>query len=233
MVNAVELELLWATVERGMAAAQMADEPLALAGAAWTVGMMLRVGGRMDEALLLADEAAGFLEPRLADSPDEWLAMWGALKLHGALSSARAGRDGVAWAYWDRAAEAAARLPDGYGHPWTVFGTAKLDLTGVSLTVDLWRSREALRRAEQLDPELIPSRERRGRLYVEMVRGHAAAEERIAAARLLLTACDEGVDAVRYSPAARSIVDDLRERPPRAIRDDVRALSIRIGLDAP
>jgi len=64
-----------------------------------------------------------------------------------------------------------------------------------------------------------------------MARGYHAGDERIAATRLLLAACDEGVDAVRYSPAARAIVDDLRERPPRAIRDAVRALTIKLGLD--
>jgi len=48
----------------------------------------------------------------------------------------------------------------------------------------------------------------------------------MAATRLLLAACDEGIDAVRYSPAARAIVDDLQERPPpcdprrRASADD-------------
>jgi transcriptional regulator with XRE-family HTH domain len=231
IVNAAEPELLWLVVERGMAAAQVADEPLALAGAAWTVGMMLRVAGRMDEALSLVHEAADLLEPRLPDAPDDWRGMWGALALHGAVTAARAGRDGDAWAHWDRAGRAARSLPEGYAHPWTVFGQANTDLTAVSLTVDLWRSREALRRAESIEPASIPSRERRGRLYVEMARGYHAADERIAATRLLLAACDEGVDAVRYSPAARVIVDDLRERPPRAIRQDVRALTIRLGLD--
>jgi hypothetical protein len=71
-VNAAEPELLWLVVERAMAAAQAADEPLVLAGAAWTVGMMLRVAGRMDEALSLVREAADLLEPRLPDAPDEW-----------------------------------------------------------------------------------------------------------------------------------------------------------------
>ena len=62
LVNAAPPELLWLVVERGMTAAQAADQPLALAGAAWTVGNMLRIGGRMDEALNLVHEAADLLE---------------------------------------------------------------------------------------------------------------------------------------------------------------------------
>ncbi|HET6215301.1 MAG TPA: XRE family transcriptional regulator, partial [Micromonosporaceae bacterium] len=161
----------------------------------------------------------------------DWLGMWGALQLSGAVTAARAGREGDAWAHWDRAEEAVRRLPGGYAHPWTMFGRANLDLTGVSLTVDLWKSREALRRAEAIEPNTVPSRERRGRLFVEMARGYHAAGEPIATVRLLLLACDEGVDAVRYSPAARAIIDELVAHPPRAVRGDVRSLSIRLGLD--
>ena len=228
LVNAAEPELLWLVVDRGMAAAQTADEPLALAGAAWTVGMMLRVGGRMEEALALTSEAAGVLEPYLPDAPVEWRAMWGALQLHGALTAARVGREGDAWALWDRADAAARALPAGYAHPWTVFGSANVAVHGVSLTMDLWKSRDALRRAETIEPEAIPSRERRGRFFVEMARGHHAVGDRIAATRLLLRACDDGVDAVRWSPAAQVIVDDLVAKPPAAIRDDVRALAAKV-----
>jgi hypothetical protein len=231
LVNTAEPALMWLVVDRAMAAAQAADDPLALAGAAWTVGMVLRAEGRMDEALALVDEATRLLEPRLPDSPDDWLGMWGALKLHGALTAGRAGREGDAWAYWDSAHAAIRRLSTGYVHSWTVFGSANAELTAISLTVDLWKSREALRVAEAIDPDTIPSRERRGRLFVEMARGHHAVGERVAATRLLLAACDEGVDAVRYSPAARAIVEDLRDGPPRAIRQDVHALAARVGLD--
>jgi tetratricopeptide (TPR) repeat protein len=232
LVNAAEPDLLWLVVERGMAAAQVADEPLALAGAAWTVGMLLRGAGRAEEALTLVDEAAELLEPRLSEAEDDWAGMWGALRLHAATTAARAGRDAQAWSYWDQAAEAARRLPAGYAHSWTMFSQANVDLTAVSLSVDLWKSREALRRAESIEPAAIPSRERRGRLYVEMARGYHAAGERIATTRLLLAACDEGVDAVRYSPAASAILDDLRASPPRSIRGDVQALTSKVGLES-
>lgn len=156
LVNAAEPELMWLVAERSMNAARIADEPVALAGAAWTVGMVLRTAGRMDEALALVDEAAGVLEPSLPDAPDDWRGLWGALQLHAASTLARIGREGDAWARWDRAADTALRLPDGYAHPWSMFSGANVDLHGISLTVDLWKSRDALRRAELLDPATIP-----------------------------------------------------------------------------
>lgn len=232
IVNAAEPELIWLVVDRAMAAAQIADTPLALAGAAWSVAMMQRIAGRADEALTLVREAADALEPSLPDGPDDARAMWGALQLHAAITAGRAGHEGEAWAYWDRAAGVARTLPSGYAHPWTMFGAANVDLYAVSLTVDLWKSRDALRKAEQIDPDSLPSRERRGRLFVEMARGHHGAGDRVAASRLLLRACDEGVDAVRWSPAARVILDDLVARPPTAVRDDVAALAAKVTASA-
>src|SRR5262249_8766685 len=117
LVNAADPALLWLVVDRAMGAAQVADQPLALAGGAWTVGLMLRGDGRMDEALDLVRDGAALLEPALADGDDETRAMWGALQLHGAVTCARAGRDGDAWAWWDRAAAVARTLRTGYEHP--------------------------------------------------------------------------------------------------------------------
>ncbi len=76
------------------------------------------------------------------------------------------------------------RLPARYAHPWTTFGAGNVALHAVSLDVDLWKSRDGLRRAERIDPATIPSRERRGRFFVELARGHHAAGDQIAATRV-------------------------------------------------
>jgi transcriptional regulator with XRE-family HTH domain len=230
LVNAAEPQLLWIVVDRAMAAARIADEPLTIAGAAWTVAIMQRGAGQIDAALSLVTDAGQALEPILADGSNEARSMWGALQLHAAITLARAGRDGDAWAAWDRAHRAARTLPKDYHHPWTAFGLGNVELHGISLTVDLWKSREALRRAEHIDPAILPSRERRGRLFVEMARGYHASGDRVSACRLLMRACDEGTDAVRWSPAARLIVDDLTARPPSIVRADVAALASRLGI---
>src|ERR1700734_2769778 len=80
-VWASETELAVPAADRAMPAAQDADEPLALAGAAWTLGMVQRSAGDTEGALDLAGNAAALLEPRLEDGPDELRAMYGALQL--------------------------------------------------------------------------------------------------------------------------------------------------------
>ena len=112
VVWASEAELNWTAADRAMSAAQDADTPAALAGAAWTLGMVQRSAGDTDGALTLAAEAAGLLEPRLENADDELRGMYGALQLHAATTAARAGREGDAWRHWD-AASATARTAAG------------------------------------------------------------------------------------------------------------------------
>ena len=122
VVWASEAELNWTAADRAMTAAQDADTPAALAGAAWTLGMVQRSAGDTDGALTLAREAADLLEPRLEDADDKMRALYGALQLHAATTAARAGREGDAWRHWDAASATAGRLPGRYHHPWTMFG---------------------------------------------------------------------------------------------------------------
>lgn len=123
--------------------------------------MVQRSAGDTDGALTLAREAADLLEPRLEDGDDELRGMYGALQLHAATTAARAGREGDAWRHWDTASTTASRLPGGYYHPWTMFGSSNVKLHAVSISADLSRSAEARNRAEDMDPDEIPSRERR------------------------------------------------------------------------
>jgi hypothetical protein len=184
----------------------------------------------MEEALGLVAGAVRDLEPTLSNNTVDARAMVGALHLHAAVTLARMGRDGEAWRAWEKASIIAETLPTGYAHPWTVFGAANVQLHAISLSVDLWKSRDALRRAEQINPDHLPSRERRGGLFVELARSYHANGDRVSAGRMLVRASDEGVDAVAWSPAARLIVDDLVARTPAVIRADVATLCDRLEI---
>ena len=163
VVWASEAELTWTAADRAMTAAQDADTPAALAGAAWTLGMVQRSAGDTDGALTLAQDAAGLLEPRLEDADDETARRCTARSS----STPRPRRPGPAargtpGGTGTRPAPPPSRLPGGYYHPWTMFGAANVKLHAVSISADLSRSAEARNRAEEIDPEEIPSRERRG-----------------------------------------------------------------------
>jgi len=230
VVWASEAELTWTAADRAMTAAQDADTPEALAGAAWTLGMVQRGAGDTDAALTLAQEAAGLLQPRLEDADDETRGLYGALQLHAATTAARAGREGDAWRHWDAASVTAERLPDGYYHPWTMFGAANVKLHAVSISADLSRSAEARNRAEEIDPEEIPSRERRARLGVEIARSYHQRRDYPAMLHWLETAYATSADSVRYSPTARQMTADAVDHGGPLISRRARSLAGSIGL---
>jgi transcriptional regulator with XRE-family HTH domain/tetratricopeptide (TPR) repeat protein len=230
VVWASETELTWTAADRAMTAAQEADTPIALAGGAWTLAIVQRSGGDTDAAMALAVEAAGLLESRLEDAGDELRAMYGALHLHAATTAARAGHEGDAWRHWDVASDTASRLPGGYFHPWTMFGSANVKLHAVSISADLSQSAEARNQAEQIDPDEIPSRERRGRLGVEIARAYYQRHDYPGALHWLEEAYRTAQDSVRYSPSARQIAADVVENGGPLVSRRARSLAGSIGL---
>jgi hypothetical protein len=230
VVWASESELNWTAADRAMSAAQDADTPSALAGAAWTLGMVQRSAGDTDGALTLARDGADLLEPRLEDGDDELRGIYGALQLHAATTAARAGREGDAWRHWDQARATAIRRPGGYYHPWTMFGASNVKLHAVSIAADLSRSAEARNRAEDIDPDEIPSRERRGRLGVEIARAYHQRRDYPAALHWLETAYATSADSVRYSPTARQMTADAMDHGGALISRRARSLAGSIGL---
>jgi len=230
VVWASETELTWTVADRAMTAAQEADTPAALAGAAWTLGMVQRSAGDTDGAMTLALDAAGLLEPRLDDAGDELRAMYGALQLHAATTAARAGREGDAWAYWDAARATAEGLSDHYHHPWTMFGESNVKLHAVSISADLSKSAEARSSAENIDPEEIPSRERRGRLGVEIARAYHQRRDYPAMLHWLEEAHRTSADSVRYSPSARQMAADAVDHGGALISRRARSLAGSVGL---
>jgi transcriptional regulator with XRE-family HTH domain len=230
VVWASETELTWTVADRAMTAAQEADTPAALAGGAWTLGMVQRTAGDTDSALSLALDAAALLEPHLEDTSDELRAMYGALQLHAATTCARDGHEGDAWRYWDTAKATAERLGSRYHHPWTMFGSSNVDLHAVSISADLSKSAEARSRAEQIDAEEIPSRERRGRLGVEIARTYHQRRDYSATVHWLEEAYRTSADSVRYSPTARQMAADAVDHGGALVSRRARSLAGSIGL---
>ncbi|MGC4770121.1 helix-turn-helix domain-containing protein [Micromonospora sp. DT44] len=222
-------ELCWLTVDRGMAAALDADDPLAIAQSSWYAAHLLRAVGRGDEALARLGEARSLIEPRVADGGTEWAEMLADLHLCSALTRARTGDQG-AWSDWDAARRVVERaLPDGYVGLRTRVSRPLVDVYAVMCAVDLGDPDEAQRRAHALDPATIPSVERRGRHLVELARSADMEGAREATLHLLTRAEATSPETVRYSPAAQDMAGRLAREAPAAIRGEAAELARRIA----
>lgn len=223
-------ELAWVVADRALAAAQDADQPAAIAAAAWNMGNILRETSYPDEALRVVTEAADLIRPSLDGAPDDWRGIYGALQLHAAVTAAREGREGDAWRYWDKGDQVAKSLPASYVHPSTVFGRANVDFHAVSVATDLMKSQKALGIADDIDPDTMPSVERQARLWVEVARGHLQRGDRTAALYVMKKAYEVGAETVAYTPSARHVAADLWRNAPRAMRREAGELAAMVGV---
>jgi hypothetical protein len=174
-------------------------------------------------------EAADELSRHL-DNDAAAAGLYGSLCLHMGISAAYLGSAGEAWRYWDRADQIARNLPAGYFHPLTIFGRSNVDIHGVSIAAELRRFGEAVNRAERIQPEKVPSRERRGRLYGEIAAGHMQRGELPEAKRFLERAYDESPEEVPYSPLTRGVAIELVRGATGSLKTDAVALAERIGV---
>ncbi|MGW4388191.1 helix-turn-helix domain-containing protein [Streptomyces sp. NPDC004685] len=223
-------ELAWVVADRALAAAQDADQPAAIAASAWNMGNILRETAYPEEALRVVNEAADLIRPHLDGAPEDWRGIYGALQLHAAVTAAREGREGDAWRYWDKGDQVAKSLPASYVHPSTVFGRANVDFHAVSVATDLLKSQKAIGLADDIDPDVMPSRERRARLWVEVARGHLQRGDRTAALHVMKLAHEIGAETVSYTPSARQAVAELWRTAPRAMRKEASTLAAAVGV---
>lgn len=221
-------ELIHLTGDRAMQAAQDADDPHAIAAAAWYLNHVFRDAGERHEARVeLAAQAARLLRP---EQGGEDLARWGLLHLAIALSYAKTGREGEAWHYWDRAAEAARALGGDYTHPYLIFGTGMVEAYAVTMHADLVQGKKAVQQADRLRLASMPSATRRSFHLIETARAYSLRNEHVATVHLLKKAYEESPDTIRFNLFARSIVLELSEAGGATIRDDVLDLKEKLGL---
>ncbi|MFI5986717.1 helix-turn-helix domain-containing protein [Streptomyces sp. NPDC051555] len=220
-------ELVMMTGDRSMTAAQDADSPRAIAGAAWYMNHFYRDANEAADARVeLAEQAASLLRQ---DDEGE-LARWGLLQLAVALSFAKVGRAGLAWRYWDRANDAAGRLGEDYAHPWLIFGRGVVNAYALTMHNDLVQPGKALEVAAALDLDTVPSQTRRSYHLIEMARAHGLRGEGVATVALLQKARATSPETVRFNMHTRMVLPELARTGPRTVRADARSLALELGI---
>lgn len=224
-------ELLWRVADRAMVAAQESGDPEALACAGWFLCQVHRDAGDWDTAMAVTLDVVSALEARASDANPNLLALWGALNFEAAYTAARAGEEGRAWRYWDRADRVAQRLPESFYQPQTSFSRVIMGAHAVTIAVELQKSGEAVRQANRLDPAAIPSKPRRARHLIEAARGHYGKADNEATVAALRQAYESAPETIRFNGYARQITLDLLDGP-RSVRSDVHDLALKVGLVA-
>jgi hypothetical protein len=125
------------------------------------------------------------------------------------MGHARECRHAEAWHHWDEAAAFAERLRHNYQHPYTQFSGANVMVYSVALEVETGNAAAATDRAARLDPNEIPSTNRRAQHYIDVARGHHRAGRKAEVLPALLASAAESAETIVYSPDARALVSTL------------------------
>src|SRR2546430_1808343 len=161
-------ELLWVVADRAMAAAQLSEDPAAIARAAWFSAYLYRDFGVVEQAHQVVEDALMQLDAAGEQSP-VLLRQRSVVHLASAWNHARDGQPALAWRAWDAAVDADPASAQ-TASPHALFGATIPD-TALTLDVELGKTASAVRRAEGTDSDAVASVPRRTRPMIEAARG--------------------------------------------------------------
>lgn len=225
-VGRVDLALLAA--DRGLAAAENADDPIRLAAARWNLAHVLLAQGRPASAEAVAVHAAEAIAPQVGDDLNA-LAVQGSLRLISAMASVR---QGAVWAARDRVRSVApmAERTGECNACWTAFGPTNVAMYAVSVEVEAGETSEALRLAERINPGPSLSIERRVAFHLEQAKGYNHRRDHAGALVMLQAARVEAPEDLKYRPAARAALKVVVRRARGNVARQAARLAGEVGV---
>lgn len=225
-----ETDLAWVASERGLAAAQQADNPLVLGSLFRSVTHALHATGRFRPSVQLTEAAAGFLQPYLSTRADDGLlSIYGSLFLTGAVAASRAEDRQTTTAFLAEAQDAADRLGRDANIMWTAFGPTNVAIHRVSTAMELGDVQIALDLGPRIDTSDLPV-ERQVRHAIETARAYSARNRRDDALAVLLDAEQLAPEQIKHHAISRQLVLSwLRnQRGPRNMQLDQLARRLHL-----
>lgn len=156
--------------------------------------------------------------------------MWGTLHLYGAQSAARAEDPAESRRLLDVATGAAGELGSDREDSWLFFGPTNVGIQETGILVDLLDPTAALRRAESVDADRLPSVNRRCYHRLHLARANGLRRRDRETVRELIAAERIAPELVRYEPMARELVRAMLVRERRAANPQLRTLAEHLGM---
>jgi transcriptional regulator with XRE-family HTH domain len=224
-----DLDLGWIAADRAMlAGAQSGDDLLVGACAASMTGLIM-VQGEPGAAVELAMDAATTLR-HVKESSPQAVVVWGTLHLYAAQAAVRAGDSAEGRRLLDVAKGAAGELGTDREDYWLFFGPTNVGIQETGILVDLLDPTAALRRAESVDPDRLPSVNRRCYHRLHLARANGLRRRDRETVDELLAAERIAPELVRYEPMAREMVRAMLERERRSSNPHLRGLAGRLDV---
>ncbi len=224
-----EDDLAWIAADRAVSAAEQADDALLAAAGARALQQVLLAHGQLGDVIALGDTATAGLIPSRDASPER-LTVWGSLRLLAAFAAARLQDRAEHERLWGSASQAAERLGQDRKDLHLDFGPAMAAIQRVGMLVELYEPRAALRMAEAMPADPLPTVDRRCFHRMHQAKARFLRRDDSEAFGLLVQAERIAPEIVRYQPMAREMVRALLRRRRTRVPQDVRALAERLEV---
>jgi transcriptional regulator with XRE-family HTH domain len=224
-----DLDLGWIAADRAMLAGEQSGDDLLVGACAASMTGLIMVQGEPGEAVELAMDAAASLR-HVKESSPQALVVWGTLHLYAAQAAARADDPAECRRLLDVAADVAGELGTDREDYWLFFGPTNVGIQEAGILVDLLDPTAALQRAESVDPDRLPSVNRRCYHHLHLARAQGLRRRDRETVDELLAAERIAPELVRYEPMAREMVRAMLGRERRASNPHLRTLAGRLGM---
>ena len=225
-----ESDLAWIASERGLAAAQQADNPVVLGSLFRSVTHALHKTGRFQAGVELTEAAAVVLQPHLSSRADDaLLSIYGSLFLTGAVAASRADDRRTTSAFLTEAQDSATRLGRDANAMWTAFGPSNVAIHRMTTAMELGDVQVAVDLGPRVDASGLPV-ERQVRHAIETARAYSARNRRDDALGVLLDAEQLAPEQIKHHTISRQLVLSwLRNhRGPRSVPLDELARRLHL-----
>jgi transcriptional regulator with XRE-family HTH domain len=230
MARLGEADLAWVAARGSLEAAERVGDRVLEAASMWRLcHAALRVNN-LDEVPGLATETSRALRRSLEASAPASLTVYGGLQLVGAIAAVRNGDSAAADRFLTEAHRTAARLGEGRNDFWMTFGPTNVAIHDVEVLLERGDPARALRRAAAVDPDVLPSLERRSTHYVHLAHAYVLRRAATEATEALLQAERFNPEGLRYNMLARDLVRALLRRERQAAMPGLRGLARRLHL---
>jgi transcriptional regulator with XRE-family HTH domain len=222
-------QLSWIAADRAVSAAQHSGDELLVAAAQRQVGNALMRMGWLDEAAAVCSDGADAIAPTDATSRAGW-SVWGGLHELQAVIVVRSGEAAGAWRLLRDARAAAEHVGLGHNDYQDAFGPPNVGAHEVTVALETGNAVEALRTADRVEVEQLPTAARRARFLLDTAHAHGLRKDDAAAVAVLLEAERHSPEVIRHQVLAHELVRAFLGRERRSRTPGLRGLAHRLGV---
>ncbi|MFG2091171.1 helix-turn-helix domain-containing protein [Spirillospora sp. NPDC048824] len=222
--------LAWVAADRSMQAARNSQDLTIIGSSARIITHALMNDGHHGAATQTASTYAERIGRDTDQRTPDFLSVYGALLLRGAVAAGHRTDRHTAAALLDEAQDAGRELGGDFNHRWTAFGPTNVQLHRVNIALQLGDAGAAIQEARTVDLDRIPLTERKATLLIDTSRALTQWGKHDKAYEVLRVAHQLAPEEISARPAVHRMLRDLMVTAPPSTKRQLRDFTTEIGV---